>query len=262
MPALAETQAAFRHAVAGEPSLAVAGLLVAPCDPIERLSIYRRHYRESFRRHLRGRYPTLEWLIGTPRMTALADAVLRARPPRAPSLAEYGAELADIIAGPDYIDLPPYVADIARLDWRLGHIAVEIEAPAIAIAGLAAIPPQRLGEVRLDLQPGLSYLRSPWPVDELVRLRVTETAPDQLAFAAETVHLELRGARGKFGWQRLGRGEFLFRQSLQADRPLAAAAEKALGDDPGFDISAALARLFAEGLATAIHSPHKETQDD
>ena len=65
-----------------------------PADPVERLEIYRRHYRESFRRHLRGRFPTLEWLVGTPRMIELADALLQSRPAARAILAEYGSELA------------------------------------------------------------------------------------------------------------------------------------------------------------------------
>ena len=88
MPSLSETQAAFREAVTGAPPEALLARLRAPADPVLRLDIYRRHHRESFRRHLRGRYPTLEWLLGTepPRGTRRCNAppvtTTRAQPRR------------------------------------------------------------------------------------------------------------------------------------------------------------------------------------
>ena len=74
MPMLCELQAHFRDAVVGGPPDGLIAALSCPADAAERLAIYRRHHRESFRRHLRGRYPTVEWLIGP-----LADRRLSAR---------------------------------------------------------------------------------------------------------------------------------------------------------------------------------------
>lgn len=257
LPALSEAQAIFRRAIASEAPDAAELNIVAPRDPFERLGIYRRHYRESFRRHLRGRYPTLEWLIGTPAMIDLADAALRSRPPRAPSLAEYGAEVIDIVAVAARDKLPPYVADVARLDWHLGVVSVAIEMPPLSIGELSGHASNLL-DVGLALQPGLVYVGSEWPVDELVRLRLAEAAPERLEFSPQPIFLQLRGARGTFGWQRLTPAEQTFRGSLAGGTTLGAAAEGALGIDRNFDLSAALARLFADGLVTAIHPPATE----
>src|SRR6476660_5313543 len=97
MPSLSDMQAAFRDAVTGGPVDGVLASLRCPAEPKARLDIYRRHHRESFRRHLRGRYPTLEWLLGTDRLVAIADETLRLSPPRAPSMAEYGQELVEAL---------------------------------------------------------------------------------------------------------------------------------------------------------------------
>jgi hypothetical protein len=95
-----------------------------------------------------------------------------------------------------------------------------------------------------------------WPVDELVQLRLAASAPEQLTFAPQQTWLELRGARGRFTLRRLGPGAFAFRARLCAGDGLGLAAETALGLEPSFDVGAALAALFAEGLVTN-HSGEK-----
>jgi hypothetical protein len=249
---LSELQACFRDAVTGAAPNGLLDAVRCPADPAERLDIYRRHHRESFRRHLRGRYPTLEWLLGTDRLVAIADATLRAAPPRAPSMAEYGQELVETLLR-EGNDLPPYIAEVARLDWALGCLSVATEHDAIGIDALAAVPADALARATLTLQPGLAYVAMAWPVDELVQLRLAASAPEQLTFAPQQTWLELRGARGRFTLRRLGSGAFAFRARLGAGDSLGPAAETALGLEPSFDVGAALAALFAEGL-TITHS--------
>lgn len=247
MPSLCETQAAFRDAVTG----GLPGELLAapqcPADTQARLDIYRRHHRESFRRHLRGRYPTLEWLLGTDRLVALADDTLRHAPPRAPSMAEYGQELVEAVLRA-HGELPPYIAEVARLDWALGCISVAVDRAAIGVDRLAAVPAEQLDAVTLALQPGLAHVAAAWPIDDLVTLRLTAMAPEQLAFAPRKTQLELRGARGRFTLRRLPAGDFTFRTNLAAGRSLGCAAEAALAIETSFDVTAALAAVFAEGL--------------
>jgi hypothetical protein len=246
MPTLSDTQAAFRSAVAGHPAASLLTQLRAPVDPRLRLDIYRRHHRESFRRHLRGRFPTLEWLLGTDRLVVLADATLERAPPRAPSLAEYGHELIATLASAP--DLPPYIADVARLDWHLGGLSVAVDHQPLGIGALTAVVPDRLPSLSFTLQPGLAYLASDWPVDDLVHLRHRGDAPEQLTFLPQSTQLELRGARGRFTLRRLEPGTFAFRARLSEGAGLAAAAEQAAAAQASFDLPAGLASLFAEGL--------------
>lgn len=247
MSSLHETQGAFRAVVTGSDATALLAKLRCPAEPAARLGIYRRHYRESFRRHLRGRYPTLEWLIGTDRLVEVADATLRRMPPRAPSLAEYGRELIDLLGDARW-SLPPYVAEVALLDWTLGGLSVASEAPPLPISALAVIASERLGDMSLGLQPGLSLIDCDWPVDELVHLRQAGDAPEALRFQPRATRLELRGARGRFSLRRLAAADFAFRSRLMHGESLGTAAEAALAKEPAFDLAAALAALFAEGL--------------
>lgn len=246
MSSLSETQAAFREALTGHPPAVLLASLRTPADPALRLDIYRRHHRESFRRHLRGRYPTLEWLLGTDRLIALADATLHQHPPMAPSLAEYGQELIDVLHKD--ADLPPYLPHVARLDWHLGCLSVATDAPPLGIDTLAAVDPASLASLTFTLQPGLAFVATPWPVDDLIHLRHHASAPDHLAFAPHDTCLELKGARGRFTLRRLDPGAFTFRSSLAAGASLATSARQAIEAQASFDFPSALASLFAEGL--------------
>lgn len=256
MTALLETQAQFRAAITGTPAAALLSGLRAPARTVDRLDIYRRHHRESFRRHLRGRYPTVEWLLGTDRLVELADLTLWRAPPRAPSMAEYGAELIATIRDRTN-DIPAYVAEVAQIDWTLGSLSVSIAQQPLPIACLAGIDPSHLSRLRFSLQPGLAFIRSDWPVDDLIHLRLAERMPASLTFDPRAISLQLRGARGTFSLSRLPPGAFAFRSSLARGETLAEAATRGAGAEADFDLPRTLADLFAEGLV--IHSSGDDT---
>ena len=227
-------------------------MLVAPASATARLAIYRRHHFESLIRHLVGRFPTVEWLLGTTRFIALAEPFIHAAPPSAPCMAEYGEDFAGFLAHHATAGPSPYIADIAGLDWLLGNAAIAVESPPVGVTALSAWPADHLPELGLRLQPGVSYLASGWPIDDLVRIRLDERQPEQLEFLPHAVALEVRGARGKFGIGRLDKAEFAFRSALRGGVSLGGAIERGLSADPEFDVSTALATLFAAGLVADV----------
>ena len=107
-------------------------------------------------------------------------------------------------------------------------------------------------DMRLALQPGLRYLKTSWPVDELIKLYLTETAPNQLEFAPADVWIEVRGARGAFQLNRLDTGDFTFRKSVSEGGSIGEAAELALDVDETFDPGQALAALVAAGFVVQV----------
>jgi hypothetical protein len=246
---LAEAQAQFRAAL--NPGAVVPSTLIFP----ERLSIYRRHHVESLARHLRGRYPTVEWLLGTPRMTEAITAFVGEVPPRTPCMAEYGFEFIDFLSGQDVTRAVPYAADVAALDWHLGDVAVAIELPSLPISSLASVAAETLPDLRLTLQPGIGYVTSDWPVDELIWLRLRDDPAARPAFLRQRVSIEVRGARGSFRLARLDRAVLEFRAALLAGETIGHAVQRGVEESPGLDVPAALATLFAEGLVTGLTVP-------
>lgn len=248
MPALAEIQARVRRAIVEKDRDAVIPLLVGVPSPSQRLEIYQRHYDASLVTQLLGRFPTIVWLVGSAFVTGAAQAFIRAHLPRAPCLAEYGEDFPGFMAALPGTERVPYLRSVGDVDWRLGEVAVAIDRPPREISELATLAPEVLLDLHLGLQPGLRHVEANWPVDELVRLHLSERAPDLYKFEPLDVNLEIRGARGAFRISRLDRGAFVFRRTLVANAPLGAAMETAQASDPGFDPSAALTTLFSEGL--------------
>lgn len=257
MPSLSDAQEQFRAAVVAR-DVHVPSMLRAPGPVVERLEIYRRHYREALTRHIVGRYPTVEWLLGSARTMQLAEQFIRVSPPSAPCMAEYGAGFIEALKSDAGTGTLPYLGDVAELDWNLGNVSVAIDRPALAISALSESPPDRLPDIGLCLQPGLSYLRSGWPVDDLVRIRLSEQPPQTLQFTPIAVALEVRGARGQFRIARVDPAVLGFRAALAAGETLGTATDQGLSVDPHFNLSLALASVFAEGLVVEIVSPTEE----
>ncbi len=177
---------------------------------------------------------------------------MREQPPQAPCIAEYGSAFPDFLrtfAGPERV---PYLKDFAELERLVGQVAIAVDDPAVSAEAFSNIPADALSEMRLTLQPGLCYLKTSWPVDELMKLYLTETAPDQFEIVPADAWIEVRGARGQFDFNRLPEADFTFRKSVSQGRSISDAAELALDTNRGFDPGRALAALIADGLVIAL----------
>jgi hypothetical protein len=251
MPSLADTQKAIRDAIVDGRGAEVLPLITGGRDPTYRLSIHQRHYRASLVDVLQRRFPTLTWLVGEDFLAAAAADYAVRRPPTKPALGEYGEEFPAFLAARPGAEAMPWLAAVGAVEWRLSDAAAAIEAPSLTLDAFAAVADAPAETIVLRLQGGMAYVAADWPVDVLVRLYLDGNPPEQLAFDAEPVLLEIRGARGAFAIARLDAPTFAFRRALTAGRDLAAALTAAEGE-PGFDPGAILARLFADGAVTAI----------
>lgn len=250
MSTLAETQALFRNAVVTGDVAGVAPLLEASRQ--RRLSIHRRNYQSSLVHALLGKFPALAWLTGTPFLTEAANAFVEQHPPDRPCIAEYGETFPKFLSTLPGADWTPYLGAFAMLEWHIGHITIAVAEQFLTLEQISSVDPEALAETRLSLQRGARYLRAPWPVDELMKLYLSDGAPDNLVFDPANVFLEIRGSRGEFDISRLQEAEFLFRESLVQGLPIADAAEQAMDSDASFDAGASLVRLAAEGLVIGI----------
>jgi hypothetical protein len=185
-------------------------------------------------------------------VTEAAQQYVRENPPRKPCIAEYGESFPQFLSTRPAAGLAPYLQEFAELEWRVGDVAIAVDEPAIRPEALSEVHADRLPDAKLTLQSGLHYLRSSWPIDELLKLYLTEAAPDTMEFEPAQIWIEIRGARGEFRMNRLESGEFRFRSSIVEGRSVCDACEVALDADPGFDPGVALAALVMEGLLIAI----------
>ena len=98
----------------------------------------------------------------------------------------------------------------------------------------------------------MRYVQASWPIDDLMKLYLTDAAPDRLTFEPADVWIEIRGARGEIQINRLDAAEYTFRKTVLEGRPIGDAAESAMDANAAFDPGHALTELIAAGLVTAL----------
>jgi hypothetical protein len=255
MPKLGDIQSHFRNAVIQADSNAVttlAPLLAGGDEPEKRLAIHQRNYRQSLVEALLVKFPAMGWLMGTSFVNAAAEHFVREHRPAAPCIAEYGSDFPAFCSSCPGAERAPYLRDFAELEWRVGQVAIAVDRPSLEAEHFSGIDLAVLPNVFLALQPGLCFLQARWPVDELMTLYLSDTAPDRLDLLPADVWIEIRGARGQFHMTRLGTAEFIFRKSIAEGRSIGDAAESALDVDAGFDPGQALASLISSGLVAGV----------
>jgi len=251
MATLADTQRAVRDAVVLGIAEPARPLLAGGADPVWRLGIHRRHYRASLIDAIRHRYPATAWLIGDAAVTAAATRYVSSHPPRHVCIAEFGADFPPFLAAEASVPGVPYLEEFARLEWHAGVVSVSVDGPALRLADLAAVDAGTLVSSGLRLQPGLVYLKSDWPVDELLRLYLSDRIPPRFHMEPEATFVEVRGARGSLHITRIEPAAWCFRQRLQAGDAMSTAAERALDVHARFDPGRALIDLCDAGLVAA-----------
>lgn len=250
MPTLADIQQRVRRAVVHGNCDETGLLLVGGNSPGKRLAIHRRHYETSLVDALLGKFPGTAWLAGSELVADAARAFTGMNPPSAPCIAEYGADFPLFLASQPATEHILYLYAFAQLEWHLGHVAVAIDEPAATIDTLSRLNRSRLLDVKLAIQPGVRYLKASWPVDELMSLFLSDSAPQLYNFSPMEIWLEIRGVRGNFGMRRLSSAEFEFRRAIAGGQTVGSAAELALQYEPAFDLAGAFARIFSERLVT------------
>lgn len=252
MPALAEVQSLIRQAVVAGDTQGIESLFVGGESGRKRFEIHRRHYEASLVNAIVQKFPACTWLAGPSFITEAAIHYVHKYPPEAPCIAEYGDNFPAFLAGRPGAERVPYLREFAELEWHLGHVAIAIEESGLSAAELAVLPAESLADTILAMQSGVRYLKAGWPVDDLMKLYLAESAPEYLTFEPMPVWLEIQGARGEFIITRLEKSDFLFRNSIWNGRSIGDAAECALDADATFDPGRALASVFTTGLVSAI----------
>ncbi len=258
MPALAELQRRVRNAIVASEDDAVRPLLIGGRDPAARLAIHRRHYHASLIETLRTRFPATAWLAGDAPVLDAARDYVALRPPSVFCMAEYGEDFPAFLSTRPGMARLPYLRAFGELEWRVGQVSVAVDAPPLGRAWLAGLGSEALMVLSIRLQPGLAYLPIAWPVDELMRVYLSDEAPTRFDMIPARAHLEVRGARGDVQLARLAGGDWVFRRALQAGQTVEEAASQALDMDPKFDPGRALVALSDAGLVMARRSLEEE----
>jgi Putative DNA-binding domain len=216
--------------------------------PARRFAVYRNNVVAGLVKVLESRFPVVEKIVGPEFFAAMAHRFVLEQPPRSPVLATYGNELADFISAFEPARELPYLADVAGLEaarTRSYHAADATPADATRFAALDA---RDAGHIRIELHPSIEIVRSPHPIVTIWAMNNGERELEPIEnwrgedALVSRPHLDVEV-------RALLPGGAAFLLALAKGLPLGEAAEAALADDPGFDLTVNIAGLIGAGLA-------------
>jgi len=250
MPALRELQTLFKASLlAGDEEAVVQQIEGDGLDPRARVAVYRHHILTTLTAVLESAYPVVCRLVDRRFFAYAADAFIRRHPPAGPCLAEYGADFPDFLAGFAACDGHPYLPGVARLEWAIHRALQSSQTGPLDHARLRSVDPADMPRLTFAMDPSLSLLASPWPVDRIWRAHQDGGEPEEpVNLDAGGVCLEVRAAGEGVALHTLEPATYAFRDALVRGLPLGQAASLALESYPFFDLIRGIQELLEQNL--------------
>lgn len=256
---LHDLQSRFRDALLSRDDRPLDGFVLddGGIPAARRIAVHRNTLFGTLAEALETAFPVVRALVGGAFFGMTARAFIQAHPPGRPDLAGFGGLFAGFLDRFPPAAAVPYLGDVARLEWARVEATFAADAVALALEGLAAVPPERVPHLRFTLHPTARFVRSRWPVfaiweahqsDPVASLDPDAGAESLVLFRPDTTLVTLRLDPAAEG----------FLTTLAGGGTLAAAVAAALAVAPGFDLQGALAALLRHGLFTAATpDPHE-----
>jgi hypothetical protein len=226
--------------------------------PARRFAVYRNNVVSGLVKALRSRFPVVEKIVGDEFFAAMARVFVTEEPPRSPVLAAYGDGFPAFIAAFAPARELPYLADVARLEAARTRAYHAADATPVGADRFATLDSDVTGDIRIAMHPSTEIVRSPFPIVTIWAMNSGEQAlapienwrGEDALVARPYLDVQVRA---------LPQGGAAFLLALVAGRSLGAAAEAALADDPGFDLTCNLAGLIGSDLAREIIVPESRS---
>lgn len=254
-------QSAFAAALLDPDLPAPAGLTAwNGSDPAQRFAVYRNNLIVSLLDALADTYPVTQELVGEEFFRAMARLFAYAQPPQSRLMAFYGEDFPAFIESfPPAAGLP-YLADVARLEYRrvVAYHAADVPGVGAEDVAAALADEAALATLGLTLHPSLSVVASTSAVVSLWAahqglLDLATVAPD----SPETALILRHGLDVEVLPIAAASGAFIC--ALQAGAGLGAAAETATGSDADFDLAGSLGLLLQKSAITALNPARSPT---
>lgn len=214
-----------------------------------RFAVYRNNVFVGLVRALEKIFPVTRQLVGDAFFAGMARAYADVERPDTPLLMAYGRHFPGFVATFEPAQGLAYLPDVARLElaWLAAYHARDVT--PMALETLGAVPPERLGTLRLVAHPAACLVTSSHPVGSIWNAHQVEAfAPVDLG-RSETV-LIVRPALD-VGVHIIPDADAAFAEALFAGATLAEAAAMGAADSR-FDFGTALVGLTALGAFEAL----------
>jgi Putative DNA-binding domain len=252
VPTLRDLQTEMLTALLGGSPAPMVAVLDDGLTADARLAIYRHHVLATLTDVLRDTYPVVCRLLDERFFGYAADQYIRRHPPASPCLFEYGDTFAGFLATFPPCRHLPYLPDVARLEWAINAAEHAIEVAALDARALQGVDPADTPGLRVEFDPSLMLLESPWPIHDIWRANQPDAADGTVELGVGGVRLEVRRLGNDVVLRPLGAASWTLRCVLAGGRTLEEAAAAALDLEPELDLAGELRALLDEGLLTAV----------
>jgi Putative DNA-binding domain len=217
----------------------------------KRFAVYRNNVVVGLVRALEANFPAVRQLLGAIYFAGLAREFVALHPPQSPLMFNYGTAFPEFL--PTQTDLAnfPYLTDVAQLEILLRQSYHAADAPVLDALSLAAVAPEKLGELRMLRHPALRLLASAYAVVSITHANRNEVIGSQVDPAVAEWALIVRPYFDAECFS-VTTAQYAFIDCLASGRTLAEAADTALGVDDDFDLPGALSLILARGAFTSL----------
>jgi Putative DNA-binding domain len=113
---------------------------------------------------LAGRFPVVRRLVGDAFFEGMASVYVVTCPPASPVMLLYGDSFPGFVKNFAPAANVPYLSDVARLEIARGRAYHAADAVPVEMRVFAALPSERLADLRIDFHPSVSIIKSPYPI--------------------------------------------------------------------------------------------------
>ena len=213
-----------------------------------RLQVYRNNTFSSLTAALKDSFPVVCQLVDERFFGYAAQEYIRACPPGAPRLAEYGGDFAEFLAGFEPVRHLSYLPDVARLEWAINTAYHAADTPTLDPARIAAWPQDRYPRLKFVAPPSAQLFASEFPVDRIWQVHQPGGDLDtKIDLASGGCRLLIDRHDQDIRFLTLDAAGFALAAALCEGAALQDAYEKAAAIDGAFDLIAALSTHLARG---------------
>lgn len=223
----------------------------------KRFDVYRNNVVVGLVDALVATFPAVQRIVGERFFRAAARVHALASPPTSPLMTEYGRDFAEFLRRFEPTKAFPYLPDVARIEraWLDAYHAAD--APPLSAETMGSIEPRALVGLRLVRHPAASVVRSRFAAVSATAMNRSDGPVTPIDVAVPEDGLIVRpDLEVRLVTLPPGGGAFL--HALFDGAPLGAAAERALAEEPTFDLAANVAGAIASGAFCDVRSADTE----
>jgi Putative DNA-binding domain len=251
MPTLLEIErAAARGILTGDMSLAAPFVVGAGLEPEARLRIHGNNFLGTLTKALRLTYPAVARLVGEEFFETAARIFIAEEPPSCADLDAYGEGFPAFLAGFPPAAAVPYLAGVARLEWKIARARHATDARSLDPRRLERVAAADRGRIAFLPHPAVGFVAADHPVDAVCRavLAQDEAAMAGIDLKSGPTWLLIERRESEVAVIPLPAAEWRFAQALCDSKPLA----EALAEADGIDPALALAEHLAAGRFVGV----------